>query len=498
MKPGPTAPRRPSRPHRGSPVWLCALGIGAGLTAQEDTAARADLLRQRIVAYQDHARALTEAGAAFAARKGSTTPADLKAVLGLRAPMDALQRTLWEDYLAGPRDGIGLAACVFLSTQTKIDEALVRREALEHYADEDAICALARFRATPQQFSKADDEFLRALIATSDSPSVRAAAVSTRAACLFGMGTFLADLQRFDTSVEDALVDMLLRATTMLRENFGNADDAAPTPSREQVRESMKDRMQSMSLYAWKDDDPSALLEEAGAMLDALRSLAADTPIHRVDFDAGRMVVAPDTAVGTVLASLTRTIVAGLVGRTAPDLVATDYAGAEVRLSDLRGKVVLLDFWATWCAPCRAAMPGNHAIAERLAGRPFEIVTLSVDRDVEVADRFMREHGYRFTNWHLGPDHPALAAWHVDSYPSYAVVDDLGVVQSVPHVDSEALERHLVKLIVAAESRPADPDAPKTGRGQTVAPAAEGPDRLLPVSVPPGRSAPGSDPRREP
>jgi peroxiredoxin len=66
----------------------------------------------------------------------------------------------------------------------------------------------------------------------------------------------------------------------------------------------------------------------------------------------------------------------------APDFVVETLAGDTVRLADLRGQVVLINFWATWCLPCRVEMPGFQRVWEAYADRGFTIVGLSVDQGV--------------------------------------------------------------------------------------------------------------------
>jgi len=76
--------------------------------------------------------------------------------------------------------------------------------------------------------------------------------------------------------------------------------------------------------------------------------------------------------------------------RPAPDFEARDLAGHPVRLSDLRGKFVVLNFWATWCEPCAQEWPELHRLAERLRDRDdVVVVALSVDEKVEDVHRFL-------------------------------------------------------------------------------------------------------------
>jgi peroxiredoxin len=83
-----------------------------------------------------------------------------------------------------------------------------------------------------------------------------------------------------------------------------------------------------------------------------------------------------------------------VVGKTAPDFVLKDLSGREIRLSDLRGKVVLVNFWATWCPPCRNEIPSMQKLNEMMAGKPFKMLAISVDNGgKEVVEDYFRKSG---------------------------------------------------------------------------------------------------------
>jgi thiol-disulfide isomerase/thioredoxin len=75
------------------------------------------------------------------------------------------------------------------------------------------------------------------------------------------------------------------------------------------------------------------------------------------------------------------------VGSEAPDFMATDITGRPVRLADLEGEVVLLNIWATWCAPCREEMPSMQRLYEDLGPRGLRIVAVSIDAERGSVDR---------------------------------------------------------------------------------------------------------------
>jgi len=85
------------------------------------------------------------------------------------------------------------------------------------------------------------------------------------------------------------------------------------------------------------------------------------------------------------------------VGNEAPDFSAPDLRGREVVLSELQGhKVVVLDFWATWCGPCLRAMPDLEEVHREFAERGVVVVALNLGEDPERARSFIKRQGYTF------------------------------------------------------------------------------------------------------
>ncbi len=77
-----------------------------------------------------------------------------------------------------------------------------------------------------------------------------------------------------------------------------------------------------------------------------------------------------------------------------PDLAFKDSLGTEVKLSKWQGRVVLLNLWATWCAPCRKEMPTLNDVQKQLGSKDFEVVALSVDRKgIEASSAFLKDTG---------------------------------------------------------------------------------------------------------
>lgn len=96
-----------------------------------------------------------------------------------------------------------------------------------------------------------------------------------------------------------------------------------------------------------------------------------------------------------VLSSCAKEKKQAIKGDEAPDFTLSDTNGSNVRLSDLRGKVVLIEFWATWCPPCRESIPAMNEIYKRYSERGLVILGISVDKGQNVTDdlrAFVREY----------------------------------------------------------------------------------------------------------
>jgi len=76
-------------------------------------------------------------------------------------------------------------------------------------------------------------------------------------------------------------------------------------------------------------------------------------------------------------------------GQVAPPVAGTLLDGTAFDLASMRGQVVLVDFWATWCEPCKLSMPRYVALEKKLAGKGFRMLAVSVDEDAEVLKRFV-------------------------------------------------------------------------------------------------------------
>ena len=113
--------------------------------------------------------------------------------------------------------------------------------------------------------------------------------------------------------------------------------------------------------------------------------------------------------------------------RAAPPIQVVRLDGVPVSLAQLRGKVVLVNFWASWCPYCRHEMPAMERFYQDYRSRGFEILALSEDDDAETARRFLAKEGYRFPA--AMADASVISAFGVTKLPTSFLIDKQGRVR---------------------------------------------------------------------
>jgi peroxiredoxin len=114
--------------------------------------------------------------------------------------------------------------------------------------------------------------------------------------------------------------------------------------------------------------------------------------------------------------------------KAAPEFTLKDAAGRAVHLSDYRGKVVLLNFWATWCGPCRMAMPGLQELQDKFKDRGLEILSVNQGETAEPVRNFIQRKKYSF-HVVLDQDGAVGGKYGVRGIPTLVLVDKKGMVQ---------------------------------------------------------------------
>jgi len=114
-------------------------------------------------------------------------------------------------------------------------------------------------------------------------------------------------------------------------------------------------------------------------------------------------------------------------GETTPGFALPNAGGQPVALEGLRGRIVYVDFWASWCGPCKRSFPWMNEMAQKYAAKGLEIVAINVDKRREDAEKFLKAAPATFTIVY-DPDGRTPAAWQVAAMPSSYLLDATGRV----------------------------------------------------------------------
>ncbi len=110
---------------------------------------------------------------------------------------------------------------------------------------------------------------------------------------------------------------------------------------------------------------------------------------------------------------------------TYPDFRVTDMAGAQKGRSSLKGKIVLLNFWATWCPPCKEEIPHIESLSKTMKGKAFEVFAVSLGEDAETVRRFVAEQKMTFPVY-LDPKNSLAKTYASQGIPTTYILDKEG------------------------------------------------------------------------
>jgi peroxiredoxin len=152
------------------------------------------------------------------------------------------------------------------------------------------------------------------------------------------------------------------------------------------------------------------------------------------------------------------------VGKPAPEIEGADVDGKPLKLSDYKGKVVVLVFWGSWCGPCMAQVPQERKLVERLKGQPFALLGVDCEPSKNTAREVMARERMTWPSWYDGAagEGPIAKRYRVRSYPSIFILDAKGLIRSRDVIEfDQTVDKLLAEMKQPASSQDTSQSKPQ-------------------------------------
>ena len=143
---------------------------------------------------------------------------------------------------------------------------------------------------------------------------------------------------------------------------------------------------------------------------------------------SSHVALAPDASGPKLEANRNRAALDAMQGKPAPELAVKNWINSKpLKLADLKGKIVVVDFWATWCGPCIASVPHTNELQKKYANQGVVFVAVCAVKGGEKMAETAKKHGMQYAvALDTGKTGDTFAAFKADSYPDYFIIDRKG------------------------------------------------------------------------
>jgi thiol-disulfide isomerase/thioredoxin len=173
--------------------------------------------------------------------------------------------------------------------------------------------------------------------------------------------------------------------------------------------------------------------------------------IRRIDNQEFGDVTVNEMPLAEALKALAESLTPQLsAGHVAPEIIGKDLEGNRLKLSDFRGKVVMLQFWAGWCPHCRRLIPYQREFVTKMKKRPFVLLGVNADKRAEAA-AIQRKNITNWRSWQDGPAGPIGARWQIKGYPTTFILDRDGTIKYAGSAVNWEFYEQFIKNLLAGE-----------------------------------------------
>jgi thiol-disulfide isomerase/thioredoxin len=255
-----------------------------------------------------------------------------------------------------------------------------------------------------------------------------------------------------------AVARVALARYLMRRADMAQAEQAL-TPAQRAAREQRPARDKSDAAHAayfrsMASYDVAATRRKTEDLLAEVIAKYGDVPLYSES--AQRVAPRHRKTLGQFAEGLLDEIRNLAIGKPSPEIDGVDLAGQPLKLSNFRGKVVVLVFWGSWCGPCVAEIPHERELVERLKGRPFVLLGVDCDEDPAAGRKIIESKNVNWHNWYepfgKEADGPLVERFHVRQFPSTFVLDAKGIIRA-RQARGEGLDGVVDRLLSELESR---------------------------------------------